>query len=34
MDGITGFVDAIYNCYENMGAAFEDDQKLPSKDVL
>ena len=34
MDGITGFVEAIYNCCEGMGAAVEDDQRLPSKDVL
>ena len=34
MGGITDFVEAIYNCYEGMGASFEDDQRLPSKDVL
>ena len=34
MGGITDFVEAIYNCCEGMGASFEDDQRLPSKDVL
>ena len=34
MGNLTTFVDAVYDCYEKLGVAFEEDQKLPPKDTL
>ena len=34
MGNLTTFVDAVYDCYEKLGLAFEEDQKLPPKDTL
>ena len=34
MDGVTAFVDAIYDCYHKLVRNIEEDQKLPSKEVL
>ena len=34
MDGVTAFVDAIYDCYHKLIRNIEEDQKLPSKEIL
>ena len=34
MDGVTAFVDAIYDCYHKLIRIIEEDQKLPSKEIL
>ena len=34
MDGITTFIDAVYDCYEKKVREIEEDQKLPSKEIL
>ena len=34
MDGITAFVDAVYDCYHKLNFNVEEDQELPSKEVM
>ena len=34
MGGVTAFVDAIYDCYHKLVHNIEEDQELPSKEVL
>lgn len=34
MDGITAFVDAVYDCYHKLNFDVEEDQELPSREVM